>query len=65
MGCAMRKTWGAVMFDFIKVVLIWLTSFCDNSLSKIIISYALFFTDVKLQPTFYLKVFKAGKKFHF
>lgn len=63
MRWAMRKTWGAVMFDFIKIVLIWLTSFCDNSLSKI--SYALFFTGIKLQPTFYLKVFKAGRKFHF
>lgn len=64
-GVCHEEDLGAVMFDFIKGVLIWLTFFCDNSLSKIIISYAFFFTYVKLKPTFYLRVFKASKKFHF
>lgn len=43
----------------------WVTSFCDNSLSKIIIMYAPFFIDVKLQLKLYLKVFEAGRKFRF
>lgn len=52
------------MLDFIKVILKWLSSFSNNSLSKISI-YAILFIDVKLQSKVYLKVFKTGKKFHF